>query len=166
MKNNKKATLIFGGACIILILDFITKWLIATKMILGQSFVLIPKILSLTYVQNIGAGFSILQGQQVLLSIIGLVVVGFIFYYYKQIPKIKYVQWSVMLILGGTLGNMLERMFNNYVTDFIHIGIWPKFNIADSCVVIGGIGLAYYFWKEEKNEKQKKTKEVRHHHKN
>ena len=162
MKNqNIKHFLIFGGAGLVFLLDILTKWLVITNMRLSQSVEIIPYILSFTHVQNIGAGFSIFEGRRILLILISISVIIAILYFYKKIPQRKDVQCSVMLLLGGTIGNLLERITKGYVTDFIHISIWPKFNIADSAIVLGGIYLAYYLWKEEKREKEIKKRKIK-----
>lgn len=156
--NYQKHIRVLGGTLLIILLDHLTKWFVMAKMQLYESIVFVPHVFALTYVQNIGAGFSLLQGQRLFLSLISLTVVGIIIYFYKKIPDIRYVQTSVMLLLGGTIGNGIERITRGYVVDFIHVSIWPKFNIADTCIVLGGIGLAYYFWKEDSNKKETKVK--------
>ena len=122
-------------------------------MQLGESITLIQNIFHITYVHNYGAGFGILQGQRMLLMLIAVIVIGLIVYYYRKIPEIKYVQISAMFLLGGTIANFVERAWSGYVIDFIQISIWPKFNVADSAIVLGGLGLAYYFWKEDGKKK-------------
>ncbi|MBS3128718.1 signal peptidase II [Candidatus Woesearchaeota archaeon] len=145
--QHKKAVIIFGGALLVLLLDQITKWVIINTLSLGESIKIIPP-LYLTYVHNTGAGFGILQGQSLLLIIIALVVIGYLLYSYKTLSKKMYV--PVFLLLGGAVSHLLERIIRGYIVDFIQIGWWPKFNVADSAIVLGGIWLAYCFWKEEK----------------
>ena len=155
----RKNVLMFGGAFLIFLLDYITKLLVIAKIPLSQSVSIFPPVLLFTHVQNYGAGFSILYGQKIFLILISIAVLVTIGYYYTNIPEKGYVKYAVMFLLGGILGNLLERIIKGYVVDFIHIGWWPKFNIADSAIVIGCVGLAYYFWKEEKEEKAEKNKE-------
>lgn len=86
------------------------------------------------YVKNTGAAFGILQGQQILLIVIALVVLGFLFYYSHEHPV------ALGFLLGGTLGNLFDRVVFGFVTDFIHLPFWPSFNIADTFNVVG-VGL-------------------------
>ena len=103
----------------------------------------------LTCVHNTGAAFGLFQGQSSLLTIVGSVSVVLLLLYtlfiYRQFPNLdNKLGWSVLgLILGGTVGNLIDRLRFGYVIDFIDVGIWPAFNIADSSIVVGIILLAY-----------------------
>ena len=96
-------------------------------------------------VKNYGAAFGILQGQILLFIIISLAVIVFCVYYYK----IKKLRLPLILILAGTIGNLIDRLFLGYVRDFINLKIWPVFNLADSLNVIGIALLIYIIWKEK-----------------
>jgi len=85
-----------------------------------------------------------------ILILITIVIIGIILYYYKDLPK-KYLPIiSTSLILGGAIGNLIDRFLFGFVIDFIDFRIWPAFNIADSAVTIGVIGLIIYFWQTKK----------------
>ncbi|MBS3144153.1 signal peptidase II [Candidatus Woesearchaeota archaeon] len=86
------------------------------------------------YTTNTGAAFGILQGQTWLLIFIAVVVIAVLVYYSHE------YQLALGFLLGGTLGNLLDRVFYGYVIDFIHVPFWPSFNLADSFNVIG-VGL-------------------------
>jgi len=105
-------------------------------------------IFSFSFLTNTGAGFGILQGNSLWLGIISLIVVIAILFEYKKIPKEYIPQILIALFLGGVVGNMIDRLFRREVIDFIHIWIWPAFNIADSAITISSIGLIIYFWKK------------------
>ena len=111
---------------------------------------IIKDILPISYTRNTGAGFGLFQDSAVLLIWVSIIVVGIIFYLYDRIPvKEKLVQLSTGLILGGTIGNLVDRIRLGYVVDFIDLNIWPSFNIADAAITIGAIGLIIYFLRKK-----------------
>ncbi len=124
---------------IIIILDQITKYFLES----GK-----PSFGIISYTQNTGAGFGILPGQTIILGIISAVVAILIIAYYPQIPKERFPLLCWGLFLGGVIGNLLDRLVRGYVIDFINVGFWPAFNIADSAITIGALGLLIYYWKK------------------
>ncbi|MFC1800992.1 signal peptidase II [Nanoarchaeota archaeon] len=147
-KKYRKPILFFSAALLIVIFDQLTKILV--KKFLIQPIKIIPKFLSLTYTQNTGAGFGLLQGFNLLLILISLIIIGFILYYYKKIKtNQKLLLFSTALVLGGAIGNLIDRILYNFVTDFISFAFWPAFNIADISISVGVIGLVVYFWKKK-----------------
>ncbi len=144
--RNKHLT-IFSLTLFIVFLDQLTKYLIKTSFQLKESIPIINNIFHLTYIHNFGAGFGILQNQKWILIFISMMVLGIIFYYFDKIrEKGLLLQTLVAFILGGTIGNLIDRLMNGYVIDFLDFQIWPIFNIADSFVTIGVIGLIIYLW--------------------
>ncbi len=115
----------------VVLLDQLTKFLIRLFQPVWDF-----KILTIQFIQNTGAGFGILQGKVFWLGILSLIVAGLIIYNYKHIPKENWMQYSFALFLGGTIGNMIDRLLIGYVTDFIYLRFWPAFNIADACLSI------------------------------
>ena len=99
--------------------------------------------------QNTGAAFGLFQDQSFVLTIIALIgivaILFYTFYIYRRFPYLE--SWlsriALGLILGGTVGNLIDRLRLGRVTDFIDIGIWPAFNIADPALTVGTIILAY-----------------------
>jgi|TARA_B100001964_G_C14215486_1_gene592562 signal peptidase II len=147
MKN--KYIIIFSTALIIILLDQITKFLIKINFKLNESLSIIKNIFHLTYTHNFGAGFGILQNQQWILIFISIIVIGVIFYYFDRIKdKETLLQIIVGFILGGTIGNLIDRISYGFVIDFLDFRIWPVFNLADSFVTIGVAGLIIYLWKK------------------
>ena len=147
MKN--KYIIIFLTALIVVLIDQISKYLVRINFELNQSIPIINNIFHLTYTTNSGAGFGILQQQKFLLTLISIIVIGFIFYYLPRIKeKEKLLQFLVGFVLGGTIGNLIDRIAYSYVIDFLDFQVWPIFNFADSFVTIGVIGLIIYFWKK------------------
>ncbi len=142
--KEKKYLILFAAiALVTIVIDQITKILIAVKM---------PEwdlgFLSIHFVHNTGAGFGILKGQMTILAIISAVVVMGVIYYYKKIPQESWVQLLFGLFLGGVAGNLIDRMLRQYVVDFIDVGFWPVFNVADMAISISVVGLVVYFWKK------------------
>lgn len=125
------------------ILDQISKYFFTGKNIEIASF------FSFSYVQNTGAGFGFLQGQNSALIWLTIAFLGILFYYYDQIPEKKSIVIFVGLVLGGALGNLIDRIFFGFVKDFISFSFWPSFNIADSAITIGAIGLLVYLWQKK-----------------
>ena len=103
----------------------------------------------LTHVQNTGAAFGLFQGQSFLLSIVAMVGIAVFLVYtlviYRGFPFLDNMpnRVAVGLVLGGTVGNLIDRLRFGYVTDFIDFGFWPAFNVADSAVTVGVILFAY-----------------------
>ncbi len=100
-------------------------------------------------ITNTGAAFGILQGKNILLIIISIIVIITAIFYYKQHKDLRL---SLILILSGTAGNLIDRLLFGHVRDFIDLKYWPVFNLADSYNVIGALLLIYlvYFKKEKK----------------
>ena len=148
----KKHLAVFSAALAIVIIDQIAKFLIKANFQLNQTLPVINNIFHLTYIHNFGAGFGILQQQRWILVFISIIVIGFIFYYLGRInKKERLLQLLIGFVLGGTVGNLIDRIIYGYVTDFLDFRIWPVFNFADSFVTIGAIGLIIYFWKSKKS---------------
>jgi len=147
MKN--KYITVFSIAFIIILIDQITKFLIKINLQLNQNIPIIKNIFHLTYVHNFGAGFGILQQQKLVLIFISIIVIGLIFYYLDRIKEKEiFLQIVVGFILGGTIGNLIDRLAYGFVIDFLDFQIWPVFNLADSFVTIGVVGLIVYLWKK------------------
>ena len=151
MKKQKQFWLI---VLIIIVLDQLTKLIIKTSMAVSQSIPVIRNIFHITYIQNTGAGFGILKGQQTALIFFTLLVIGVIFYNYDKIPKDWLGNSSIALILAGAFGNLIDRVSLRYVVDFLDFRIWPAFNIADSALTVGVIGFIIYSFIEERKSKK------------
>ena len=128
--------------------DQLSKIWIRTNLALGQS---VPEVgfPRLTHINNTGAAFGLFREQTFPLIIVALVGVAALLVYaiilYRRFPILNNrLAWvSLGLVLGGTVGNLIDRLRSGYVTDFIDFGFWPAFNIADSSIVIGVSILAY-----------------------
>ena len=136
--QNKKVFII---TIIILVIDIITKIIISNLMNLNESIKIIKNFLYLTYAKNDGIAFSYLEGNRLFIILASIIIIGFILSYLYKNKTSKIETISFGLILGGAIGNLLDRIIYGYVIDFIDIYIfnynYPIFNIADIGVVIG-----------------------------
>ena len=145
----KKNIVIFATALLIVFLDQITKFLIKQNFQLNQSIPIIKNILHLTYITNTGSAFGLFKGLNVFFILFSIIVIILIFYYLNKIKENeKALLFAIGLLLGGTIGNLIDRVFYGVVTDFIDFRIWPVFNLADSAVSISVILLIVLLWKK------------------
>jgi len=106
--------------------------------------------LAFEYIENTGAAFGVLAGRVWLLSILAvLVALGFLLAFRRDLPHSGMLRLSIGLVTGGGIGNFLDRLRLGYVVDYVAIGVWPKFNVADSAITIGLIVLALTALREE-----------------
>lgn len=102
------------------------------------------------YVENTGAAFGILAGRTWLLSILAFVVAfGFLMVFRQDLPHSGWLRVSIGLVTGGGIGNLLDRLRLGFVIDYLAIGAWPKFNVADTAITIGLIVLALTALRDE-----------------
>ncbi|WP_300408111.1 signal peptidase II [Lagierella sp.] len=134
-----------------ILIDQITKYL-AIGLKKG-SIGIIDSYLNLIYVENRGAAFGILQGKKFFLTFVTLgVILAMSFYLYKGYNKFSLIsKIGLSLIIGGAIGNLIDRVFRHYVIDFISVTFpngydFPVFNVADICVVIGTIFIILAFF--------------------
>jgi signal peptidase II len=128
--------------------DQLSKIWIRSNLAVGQS---LPEtgFFRLTRVHNTGAVFGLFRDQSFTLTIVALVSIVVILLYalfiYRRLPILdnKLGRLALGLILGGAVGNLIDRLCLGYVTDFIDVGVWPAFNVADSAVTVGIIIIAY-----------------------
>lgn len=133
---------------VLVVIDQASKYAAVTYLRGAGTYVLIPGILGLTYAENHGAAFGIMQGARWFFVIFTIIVLGFIAYYYEKMPPIgKLYPWTrltLLLIAGGALGNFIDRLRYGFVVDFFHILLFrfPIFNFADIFIVVGAFGLS------------------------
>ena len=142
-QGEKQVWFFLGIVFLTVALDQATKYFIAvTRPEWGIGF------LSIHFVQNTGAGFGILKGQMAMLAVISTIVLMTVIFYYNKIPQEKWAQILFGLFSGGVAGNLIDRLFRQYVVDFIDLGFWPVFNLADTAISVSVIGLVWYYWKK------------------
>ena len=126
------------AALLVLCGDQASKWLVQQSLQLGQSIPVLSPVLHLTYVQNTGAAFGMLRGHAPLFVLLSVAVaVWIVAELRKPDGHGRLTLLSLSLILGGALGNVIDRLRLGYVVDFIDLRVWPVFNIADSAITIG-----------------------------
>ena len=135
-------------------LDQLSKFLVVKSIALGKIVNVIPNVVSLTYLRNTGAAFSILENQQGFFTIMTIVVLGAAGYYlikFMQSNKVWLLAGLVLIISGG-LGNFIDRLRLGYVVDMVHLDFidFAVFNAADSYLSVGVVLLIIALWREEK----------------
>ena len=148
-------------AAVIVVLDQVTKYLVVAQIPLGGHVDVLPGIVGLTYVQNRGAAFSMLQNQQWLFALIFVLFAALIIWEFskKRMPFTTLERYCIVCVFAGGLGNMIDRLRLGYVVDMIATEFidFPVFNVADCFITCGCILLMVHlvffnreFWKEEK----------------
>ena len=152
-KKLSRFFIFIGISLVIVLIDQFTKWLVRINLALNSRVTLFPGF-NIWHVHNSGAGFSILSGFTTYLAWISIIVVGIIIYYYPKIEKDKLVYWLCSIILGGTVGNLIDRLRLGFVTDFFDLYIknyhYPTFNVADACISVSALILIFYLWKNDR----------------
>lgn len=137
-------------------LDQFTKYL-AVEYLQFDSIPIIPNVLELSYVENKGAAFGILKNKQLFFIIVTFIILILMMYYFRKIPlqkRFNLLRLSLILIIAGAIGNLIDRIYLTYVVDFIYFKLinFPVFNIADSYVSIGAFSLCFlliFVYKDE-----------------
>lgn len=129
-------------ALVIIIVDQLTKWLVVRYMEIGENIPIIHNFLYLSSHRNRGAAWGILEGQMYFFYIITVGVVIGLIVYLQKLPKDQpWMKLALSLMLGGAIGNFIDRVLHQEVIDFINTFIFtydfPIFNVADSALVIG-----------------------------
>ncbi len=144
-------------AIIVVALDQLSKWWIVKSMELGDSIPVIENLFYITSHRNTGAAWGILAGRMGFFYVITVIVIGVVIYYMKTYAKdSKLMGWSLALILGGAIGNFIDRVFRKHVVDFLDVYIgnydFPIFNVADSALCIGVILVVIATFNEDKKK--------------
>ena len=139
----------FLTALLVLVADQLSKIWIRSNLDIGQSLFEVGFFQIIRFPPNTGAAFGLFQGHSFALTIVAIVGIALLLFYalfiYRRYPFLdnRLGRSALGLILGGTIGNLIDRLRFGGVTDFISIGIWPAFNLADSAIVVGVILFAY-----------------------
>ena len=142
---------------LLIVLDQLVKWTIVSNIKLGEVKGFIPSIMSLTYLQNTGAAFSILENQQWLFTIITLLVIGgAIWYLIKNIKGSFWLISGLTLIIAGGLGNFIDRLRQGFVVDMFQVDFinFAVFNVADTYLTFGVLIMLLVIIKEETNRSE------------
>ncbi|AIF51952.1 signal peptidase II [Pelosinus sp. UFO1] len=138
---------------IVVLIDQFSKNYILVHMLPGMSIPVIQDIFHITYVLNPGAAFGLFEHQTLFFLFVAVSLVGAAIYFYPRIPK-QYglLRFGTGLLVGGAIGNVIDRIKTGYVVDFFDFRIWPVFNIADTAIVCGVgciIFTMIYLYKED-----------------
>ncbi len=132
-----------SGVLGIIAIDRFSKIFFSHLLDLNESLILIRNVLHFTLVHNTGIAFGLFKDSDFVYFILPLVLTGLLIYniyyyhYAQQLSRVYMVAFS--LILGGAIGNLIDRICFGYVIDFIDLRVWPVFNIADSVITIGAV---------------------------
>lgn len=136
------------AAVLVVVADQLSKLWIRSNLLVGQSLFEIG-FFRITHIQNTGAAFGLFRGHSLILTVVALfgvaVLLLYVFFFYRHYPLLnnRLSRVALGLVLGGTIGNLIDRLRLGYVTDFIDFTVWPAFNIADSAITVGVIIIAY-----------------------
>ena len=132
-----------AAVVVLLVLDRATKvWAVASLKPIG-AIPLLP-FFDLTYVENTGAAFGMGRGAGRALTVVSIILVIVLQRLRRNWPPgDPWLQWGALLVTTGAVGNLYDRFSQGFVVDFLHIHYWPVFNVADSCITIGALMLAW-----------------------
>ncbi len=163
---NKAISMIYAAVFVVIFigLDQFTKILAINHLMNKSDFILIPGVLQFHYLENTGAAFSMLEGKQLLFAIMTPILLLALIYMLIRMPKHKkYValDYVIVFLIAGAIGNYIDRITNNYVVDFIYFSLinFPVFNVADIYVTVAVIVLfllILFYYKDEDLEEIKK----------
>jgi signal peptidase II len=135
----------------VVLFDRLAKIAIVNFFKAGESLPVFPPVFHLTYVQNTGAAFGLFKGYVwVFLVVSVLVSIWLLIEIYSKEKRDFIYECSIALILGGAVGNLIDRATLGFVIDFLDFRVWPVFNVADSCITIG---VTFILWHSFKNRK-------------
>ena len=144
-----KAVILLLTALAILVVDQVTKALVVANLAIGEKTQLLGDLVQVWHAQNRGASFSLFQGWSIVFLIVSVLSIAMVAYFHRSLrDQSPWLHLLLGIVLGGTLGNFIDRLRQGYVTDWLSIGIgdtrWPTFNVADSSLVVGiGILVLY-----------------------
>jgi len=127
----------------VILLDQLTKFLALRFLQLNTPVPLIKNFLNLTLVHNHGAAFGIFQNQLFLFVLVSIFAIALILYNLKNKKNSIILKLALSLILGGAVGNLIDRLRFGFVVDFLDLRVWPVFNFADSVITIAALLLSW-----------------------
>lgn len=152
----KRLLVVYGIAALVVGADQLIKWVVVQQLAGRPPLRLIGDFVQLRYTTNSGGAFSLLTGAPVFFALTAIAVIGGLVYASGRTRGLG-VAVALGLLLGGAVGNVLDRLLRGdhplrgEVVDFVKVGPWPLFNLADSCIVIGGILLALLLGRPERS---------------
>ncbi len=153
--RGRKFDLVYLIGLLVVILDQWIKWIVATHITVDTGFPLLHGVVEILYVRNTGAAFSLFVNERVVLIAVAVVViVGVVFVDRKMARGKLSLQIPLGLLLGGAVGNLIDRVWHGYVIDYLFIQAihFPVFNLADSAIVVAVVILVIRSWKSHGKE--------------
>ncbi|MEP7004183.1 MAG: signal peptidase II [Chloroflexota bacterium] len=154
----RRIVLVAAVAIGVFVLDRITKIVVETSLPVGSSFDVVGQWVRISHVTNSGAAFGLLPERTTFLSILSVVAVIAIVYYYRRLAAHSpLIAATLGMQLGGAIGNLVDRIGQGYVVDFVDVGVpggvrfWA-FNVADSSIVVGIIAVTVLLWWQERQQ--------------
>lgn len=137
-KFNRKDSIYFIITLLIITFDYIIKLKVKSNMNVGESIKVIGDFFKITYIQNKGAAFGMLQDKQIVFLVFGFITIAFLINLFLKTND-NITKTSISMVIGGAIGNIIDRLLYGYVVDmFDFSGVWSYiFNFADVCVVLG-----------------------------
>lgn len=129
-------------------IDQLLKTMVRADIEIGQSVRVVPG-LDLVYVKNTGVAFGFFSDSGAAVVAFGVLLLGLVLYFFVKNSDSSYLWLPVGLLVGGTLGNLFDRIKDGWVTDYIDLPLWPAFNIADVAIVVGILGLAVIYMRAD-----------------
>lgn len=152
----------YGLAALVIVLDQVTKWLVVKNMALGEKISIAEPYLGLLSHRNRGAAWGMLEGQMWLFYIVTVAVAGgIIYYFHKEAKGQPLFGFGLMFLLGGAIGNFIDRVWRKEVVDFVDVMIpvinydFPIFNVADAALTVGVVIIIIHIIMDEKKNKKK-----------
>lgn len=149
--------ILVGGAGVVVSLDQLTKFLVRTRLDVGQTWMPLSWLAPYARVihwSNTGAAFGMLPSGSLFFTLVAIVVSAAILYYFPRVPSGETaLRVALALQLGGAVGNLVDRVIQGTVTDFISVGSFPVFNLADSSISIGVAVLIVAMWVGDRRER-------------
>ena len=156
--SNRERWVLLVVAAIVILLDQGSKSVVESTLALYTYYAPIPaleNIFRISHVTNTGVAFGLFPDGNLLFTVVALIVsIVNIVYNFRLAPGHRLLRLALGLQLGGALGNLIDRLQQGYVTDFMDFGPWPVWNIADLAVVSGTILLVWIMYQEERQEKR------------
>ena len=139
----------------LILADQAIKFLVVSLMELGESIPVFAGIFHITYIENPGAAVGLFANQRLVFIVAGILVIAAACLMYRRLMSEKaIIRWGVALLLGGAVGNLIDRLRIGGVIDFLDFRIWPVFNIADIGICVGVALLMYALIYDTEKEKQ------------
>lgn len=140
------------------LVDQLSKAAVQMLMYQGESIPVAPPVFYLTFIMNPGAAFGLLAYQTTLFVTVTVLLVAGVLLGYKKIPTGRpLLRYGLGLVVGGALGNLVDRLRYGRVVDFLDFRVWPVFNLADTAIVIGACFLVWELLKDTGKKTEKDT---------